>query len=222
MINFIRSEQQTPSNSKLDHFAADLNKLGTNIAGLNKAAQDALIAQGIEWYYWQGTDYAGQEFFTQSGELLQYTTAQGAALPDAQNKAFAYVKTWLDPLVQLSGGYNVTYSFDQWSVAAGASGSTATARNASKTQIYIGGDGADTFTGGDKADTLLAGGGADILNGGAGSNLLCGGAVVSYKKRSCSRMLLLRSMPIRSKDRPIQRWRCLSTVQTRIHGLAAT
>ena len=173
LINFIRSEQGT--GDKLTHFAADLNKLGTNIEGLNKAAQDALIAQGIEWYYWQGSDYASQEFFTQTGELLQYTTAQGAALPDAQNKAFQYVKTWLDPLAQMSGGYSVTYNYDQWNVAAGASGSTATARNASKTQIFIGGEGADTFTGGDKADMLLAGGGADILNGGAGLDHLYGG-----------------------------------------------
>jgi Protein of unknown function (DUF2974) len=140
LIDLIRSEQTTPANGKLTHFAADLNKLGTNIAGLNKAAQDALIAQGIEWYYWQGTDYAGQEFFTQTGELLQYTpnNADDTSTNKSANKAFQYVTTWLDPLIQASGGYNVTYNYDQWSVAAGTSGSTATARNASKTQIYIG------------------------------------------------------------------------------------
>lgn len=178
LIDLIRSEQTNAGNGKLTHFAADLNKLGTNLAGLNKAAQDALIAQGIEWYYWQSNNYAGQEFFTQTGELLQYTpnNADDTSTNKSANKALQYVSTWLDPLVQLSGGYNVTYNFEQWNVAAGTSGSTATARNASKTQIYIGGDGVDTFTGGDKDDLLLAGGGADTLNGGAGVDHLYGGA----------------------------------------------
>ena len=43
-LDLIKSEQQAPNDSKLDHFAADLSKLGTNIASLNAAAQDALIA----------------------------------------------------------------------------------------------------------------------------------------------------------------------------------
>jgi hypothetical protein len=176
LINFIRSEQGT--GDKLTHFAADLNKLGTNIAGLNKAAQDALIAQGIEWYYWQGTGYAGQEFFTQTGQLLQYTTAIGAGLQDARNKASRYVDKWLTPLVNDAGsvyypGFGSNY--DQWNVAAGAAGVAATAVTSSKRQIYIGQGGADTFTGGDKNDMILAGGGADTLNGGTGNDYLYGG-----------------------------------------------
>ena len=60
LVDLIRSEQSAVAGQgKLTHFAADLAKLGTNIAGLNKQAQDTIIAQGIEWYYWRGKDYAG-------------------------------------------------------------------------------------------------------------------------------------------------------------------
>jgi len=82
LIDLIRSDETKPGNGKLTHFGADLNKLGTNIAGLNEAAQKALIAQGIEWYYWQGTDYTGQEFFTQTGSVLQYEVVPTSALPN--------------------------------------------------------------------------------------------------------------------------------------------
>ena len=165
-------------NGMLTHFANDLGKLGTNITGLNKAAQDALIAQGIEWYYWQGTGYAGQEFFTQTGQLLQYTTATGAGLANAQNKSARYVDKWLTPLVNDAGtvyypGFGSKY--DQWNVAAGGAGVAATAVTSTKSQIYIGQGGADTFTGGDKNDMILAGSGADTLNGGAGNDYLYGG-----------------------------------------------
>jgi hypothetical protein len=83
-----------PAQGMLTHFSEDLQKLGTNIAGLNKAAQDAIISQGIEWYYWQGTGYAGQNFFFNNGQagLLQYTSAVGAALTNALNKASAYTQ----------------------------------------------------------------------------------------------------------------------------------
>ncbi len=176
LINFIRSEQG--AGDKLTHFAADLNKLGTNIQGLNKAAQDALIAQGIEWYYWQGTDYAGQEFFTQTGESLQYTTAQGDGLANAQNKAASYIGKWLTPIVNNHGEfYSAGFAtYDQWNVATSSSGATATALNAGKSQIYIGNSGADTFTGGDLGDVMFAGAGSDTLSGGGGNDELYGGA----------------------------------------------
>ncbi|MDO9198669.1 calcium-binding protein [Rhodoferax sp.] len=154
----------------LTHFAADLNKLGTNIAGLNAAAQAAIIAQGIEWYYWQGTDYAGQEFFTQTGELLQYTTAHGAGLTGAQNKALSYVKLWLDgylgsvqsnTLLVTTPNYA---TFEQWNVSAGTTGISATALDANRSQIFIGQDGADSFTGGSKNDLLFGGAGNDSYN----------------------------------------------------------
>ncbi len=178
LINSIRSEQGT--GDKLTHFANDLNKLGTNIAGLNTAAQDALIAQGIEWYYWQGTDYAGQEFFTQTGALLQYTTALGAGLQGAQNRVSEYVRTWLNAAYTASTGDTrfapMGTAFDQWNVSAGTAAVTATARDDTKSQIFIGNTGADTFTGGHQSDVFLAGAGADVLHGGGGYDLLYGGA----------------------------------------------
>jgi hypothetical protein len=183
ILDLIRSEQQNAGNGKLTHFTADLAKLGTNIGGLNRAAQDALIAQGIEWYYWKGTDYAGQEFITQTGSLLQYTTALGDHLQGAQNKALGYLNVWLDGYFEQGAVQNTglarvrpSYvSYDEWNVVAGSSASTATARDTSKSQIFVGQGGADTFTGGDQSDTLLAAGGADTLDGGAGSDRLYGG-----------------------------------------------
>ena len=160
----------------LTHFAADLNKLGTNIAGLNKAAQDAIIAQGIEWYYWQGTDYAGNEFFTQTGALLQYTSAIGDGLQGALNKAAAYAKLWLDPKAAAHGAYGVGTTYEQWNVNTGTSAVTATARDADKSQIFLGQSGADNFTGGNKNDVLLADDGEDILDGGKGDDKLYGGS----------------------------------------------
>lgn len=98
LVKLVRNEigiTGTAPNAMLSHFAADLQKLGTDLSGLNEAAQNAVLAQGIEWYYWQGTDYAGQEFFTRDGALLQYTSAQGASLPNAENRAATYVGEWI-------------------------------------------------------------------------------------------------------------------------------
>ena len=183
LIDLIRSEQTNPSNSKLSHFASDLNKLGTNIAGLNKAAQDAMIAQGIEWYYWQASNYAGvKEFFTQTGQLLQYTTAKGDGLMGALSKADLYTKPWIQAIAAEHGVGTATFpafgtAYDQWNVAATTSTTsvTATARDATKSQIYLGGAGADNFTGGNLNDVILAGAGNDTLNGGAGDDRLYGG-----------------------------------------------
>ena len=161
------------SSGKLTHFAEDMNKLGTNVAGLNQAAQDALIAQGIEWYYWQSNNYAGQEFFTHTDQLLQYTTAVGAELPGAQNKAAPYARAFLNEAYTATTGDSrfapVGTGFDQWSVATSkTTGVTATARDAAKSQIFIGQGGADNFTGGDQSDVIMADGGDDTLAGGAG------------------------------------------------------
>lgn len=178
----LRQRFGAPS-SMLTHFATDLQKLGTNIAGLNKSAQDAIIAQGIEWYYWQGTDYAGKEFFVDNEtypSLLQYTTALGDGLEGAKNKASDYIRNWLNAAYTVSTGDTrfalMGTTFDQWSVATGSTEATATARDVAKSQIFIGGAGADTFTGGDITDVIMAGGGDDILNGGKSYDLLYGGA----------------------------------------------
>ena len=186
LIDLIRSEQTTPANGKLTHFSNDMFKLGASLEGLNQAAQNAIIAQGIEWYYWQSNDYAGQEFFTQSGNLLQYTTAQGAGLDGALNKANLYTSSWL---ATLNSAYGLAYmpiiktDYEQWNVNGGVNAVTATAKNIDKTQIYIGQAGADTFTGGNKDDVFFAGGGADTLEGGLGV-FNCKNNRKYYKKHS--------------------------------------
>ncbi|NMM25734.1 MAG: hypothetical protein HHJ12_00265 [Glaciimonas sp.] len=76
--------------------------------------------------------------------------------------------------MQASASYRFTYNHDQWNASVCSVGSTATALNADKTQIFVGGAGADAFTGGDKADLILAGSGADTLTGGAGADAIYG------------------------------------------------
>lgn len=168
------------SNGMLTHFTNDLQKLGTDITGLNEAAQKAIVAQGVEWYYWQGTDYAGQEFSTRSGAVLQYTSAQGANLPGAQDRASSYVRPWLDALYTANTGDTrfapMGTSFAQWNVATSATtGAVALARDLDQTQMFIGQGGNDTFTGGRRADVMFAGAGNDSLSGGNGNDMLHGG-----------------------------------------------
>ncbi len=170
LLDLIRSEQAAPGNGKLTHFAADLDKLGTNRAGLNAAAQDAIIAQAIEWYYWQGADYAGQEFFTPATGALQYATAQGDALPGALNKAGPYTRLWLNP----GSSFQTTAvpAFAQWNVATSSAGAEAAARDLSKNQIFLGGAGADRFTGGSVNDLMMGGAGDDTYVVGSGRDVV--------------------------------------------------
>jgi len=178
LIDLIRSEQANAGNGKLSHFAADLHRLGQDLSGLNAAAQKAIVAQGVEWYYWQGTNYAGQEFSTRSGALLQYSTAQGDNLPGAQDRSKLYVTPWLTE-VALAHGTTLFPNFgtqQQWNVATAATTAVAaTAREQDESQIFIGRGGNDTFTGGRRADVIFAGAGNDTLNGGQGNDQLYGG-----------------------------------------------
>lgn len=159
----------------LTHFSADLQKLGTTVAGLSVAAQDALMAQGIEWYYWQDKNYTSGEFFTQSGALLQYTTAQGAGFASAENRASIYVDAWLTPIFNAHGEFGGQHNFAQWNVNTGSDGVSVSALDTGKTQIFIGGAGSDAFTGGNRDDVFLGGGGDDVIDGGAGTDALYGG-----------------------------------------------
>lgn len=178
LIDLIRSEQANIGNGKLSHFAADLHRLGQDLTGLNEAAQKAIVAQGVEWYYWQGTNYAGQEFSVRDGSLLQYTTAMGASLPAAQNNASVYISKWLTPIANTHGEFYFP-SFgtkQQWSVVTGTAAASATAVDLDKTQMFVGNAGADVFTGGHRADVFFGGEGNDTVNGGAGNDQLYGGA----------------------------------------------
>lgn len=164
------------AHSLLTHFGLDMGKLGTNVGGLTTAAQNAIIAQGMEWYYWQGQDYAGQELFTTDGFVLQYAIPDVDSSGHSMNKASLYVSGWLDPLVALDGGRPTTYKFEQWNVVTNAMGAAAGAQADAKTQIFVGAEGVDTLTGGSKDDMLLGADGNDFLNGGAGSDHLFGGS----------------------------------------------
>ena len=117
LLDLIRSEQASPGNGKLTHFAADLNKLGNNLAGLSAAAQDALVAQAIEWYYWQGKNYSGQQFIQAAGGLLQYATATASGLTGAEDRATVYVKSWLDEASEAHGTAGIGTRYDEWNLA---------------------------------------------------------------------------------------------------------
>jgi len=188
LVDLLRSEQASPGGGKLTHFAADLKKLGASMNGLRRQAQDALIAQAIEWYYWQGNDYAGQEFFRSGDGALQFTTAIGAGLPGAQSKSAPYASAWLFTLLSesaLQNSWNLRNSvngglYQQWTVAS-ASAATASAQDPQKTQVFVGSAVSDSFTGGESSDLLVGGGGSDTLLGGAGDDRLYGGeGVDSY------------------------------------------
>ena len=157
------------------------------MSGLNAAAQDAVIAQSIEWYYWN-TAFASaskKQFFKldAAAGLLQYSSAKGEEFSGAKDKANSYLKPWLDAIIgqgaYQSGGGNgstVAYTqYQQWNVVATTSNASAAALLADKSQIFVGNTGADTFTGGDKADLLIGNTGNDTLTGGAGNDVLIGG-----------------------------------------------
>jgi Ca2+-binding RTX toxin-like protein len=180
LVDLIRSEQSSAVGAgKLTHFAADLQTFGASSSGLSVVAQDALIAQTIEWYYYQGSTYVGQQFFAQSANTLQYTTARGAGLPGVQNRSSTYVEKWLAPIANDHGEFyfpSFGTAYQQWNVSTGTAGSLAVAIDAAKTQIFVGQSGNDDYQGGTADDLFFAGAGADALTGGAGDDRLYGGA----------------------------------------------
>ena len=58
-------------------------------AGVYRKGSEVVISQGIEWYYWQGSNYAGQEFLQVSNSVLQYTTAKGHSYYDWADTSWA-------------------------------------------------------------------------------------------------------------------------------------
>jgi len=156
---------------RITQFAQDISKL----AGMSVTTQDALISQCVEWNFFR-SDVAAAPFFQQSGDLLQYTIALGAGFENAQNKAADYVKAWLQPIVQQNNGsYLSSFSaIDQWNVATSSSAVNGSAQDATKSQVFIGNMGSDTFTAGSANDLLLGGVGTDTLKGGDGHDILFG------------------------------------------------
>jgi hypothetical protein len=108
-------------NGMLTHFSNDLGKLGGDAFALSRTAQDALVAQMIEWYRFQPDAYAGQQFFTASGNVLQYTTAAGAGLDGAQTRSSRYVGRWITPMYNDAGLFGGAKP-GQWNVVTDGGG----------------------------------------------------------------------------------------------------
>jgi hypothetical protein len=177
LIKLVRNEVGVPgfsANGMLGHFSADLRRIGQEATTFSDAAKNTLIAHAIESYYWQGSAYAGKEFFAPNPALLQYTTAQNDQLAGAENRAGRWADQWLAELATAHGVDAIGNYYAQWNVATGATGATANARDDGKTQLFIGGN--DNFTGGSIGDTMLTGAGADTLIGGGGNDRLMGAA----------------------------------------------
>jgi Ca2+-binding RTX toxin-like protein/pimeloyl-ACP methyl ester carboxylesterase len=194
LVKLVRNEvgiADLAPNGMLTHFASDLQKLGANIAGLNQAAQDALTAQGIEWYYWQGADYAGQEFFilgaaavavgvTISAPVLA-GLALGGAIIGGIFGSDAAINAWekyrgsgdndeLNMLEKLLA----EVALPQYGLVFGTKNND-TLDGTAKADYLFGGGGDDTLNGAAGDDVLRAGAGNDKLQGGSGNDKLLGG-----------------------------------------------
>jgi Ca2+-binding RTX toxin-like protein len=163
----------------LDRFAADVLRIGvTAESGSQAAMQKALAAAAMGYYYFSEPQQATQ-FFTLTGNTLQCTTAQGAALPGVENRASTYIEKWLGPVANDHGEFyfpSFGTAYQQWNVATGTGNSVANAVDASKTQLFVGQGGNDDYQGGTADDLFFAGAGADLIKGGAGDDRLYGGA----------------------------------------------
>lgn len=184
----------------LDHFSKDLSVLWNLHEGSIK--QDAILAQMIEWYYYQTLDYKFKEetghFFKneKNSNALQYTLAKHTGLPDVTERSRHYSDLWLtkysragaqnkedfegiegEDLVSRKDfkgvDLNVFYEKEQWTVSAdNVNNTSAKPLDAARTQLMLGEKGADNFIGGDKEDLLVGAGGNDTLHGGAGTDVL--------------------------------------------------
>ena len=175
----------------LGSFATDLDQLG-QLGDSFRA--EAILAQMIEWYYYQAEDgkYDGVNHFFDNmiGGVLQYNTARSEGKGKVLGRSDNFVKEWLSNIysrdthkalregVDKRGiGINVSmYNDDfseyinkeQWTVAMTTGGNTALDKN--KTQMMVGSQYDDEFVGGDKNDVLIGGKGSDTLKGGAGKD----------------------------------------------------
>jgi hypothetical protein len=176
----IISEQSAPGTGKLTRIAQDLQAIGGYLQthdDLSSKARDGLVAQLVEWYYWQ--DAGNQELFLKNNPLgsgvFQYSTALGDKFAGAENRADIWTQTWLAPIFAGFGSaLSQAKAADQWTVVA-TDFTWSTARDTGKTQLFIGGSGSDDFTGGELDDVLFGGDGIDTLRGLGGNDILIGG-----------------------------------------------
>ena len=149
-----------------------MQRFGDHLEGLNPQAQSAVLAQAIEWYYWNRSGYAGQEFFAAVGDVLEYATAQSDGLTGALNKASSFTKLWLDPMAPNQSLIRRTSNYGEWNVVSSSAGAAATAREPGKSQIFVGNSGDDTFTGGGQSNMMLGGSGSDTYIVGSGKDIV--------------------------------------------------
>jgi Ca2+-binding RTX toxin-like protein len=184
LIKLLRQQQENPTNALVEHLAADFEKFRGAITGWTATVQDAVIAQTIEWYYWQGTDYAGQEFLNVSNGVFQYTPLASSQISqEGGSRALQYTALWFSEIestpynaVTAARAFLEDVNFEQWNVTGVTTAAGASAQDTSKTQLFVGNTGADNFTGGDFNDYLFGAAGADTLNGGKGDDRLYGGS----------------------------------------------
>lgn len=161
----------------LDRFGLDMVKLAGTGAVALPALRDALIAAGIEYYYFVDPATTGA-FFAADGNCVRFDLRDVAlngnpslSLP----RLVAGVADYLDRT--LVGDFDLRRRLEQaplWSVQAGA-GALNTAGDVAA-EVLIGGSAEDTLYGGAGDDVLIGGSGTDTLDGGANADMLIGGA----------------------------------------------
>ena len=201
-VNFIeklvQSEAATPSGSLLDHFSADMTRLGNKqvcpsiVTDINTGNLGrALMAFALQKYYEETSTSggAGNAFFTDVTGGVQFDIASlsdtfntalqnGDKLNLVDAKGYAqYFKSYLNTLPtgdRVIVEQLLPYMRD-WYIQAGA-GSMIATDTLNRGAFMLGGNGNDTLVGGTAADLLVGNAGNDILVGGQGNDILLGGA----------------------------------------------
>jgi trimeric autotransporter adhesin len=178
---YIPGDLQIAPNGMLSSFARDLGKIAPFVSYLSVAAQDSILAQTMEWYYYRPSGYSFQEFINLDSGVLQFSPVAGTSLLDpSKSRALTFSQLWGNNLDggAFSDSLKVQIDFvnyEQWNITGTNAGSFAVARDNSKRQLFVGNAGADQLVGSDKADFLWGGAGNDSLTGGMGNDKLYGG-----------------------------------------------
>jgi hypothetical protein len=173
--------QKIAPNGMLSSFARDIGKIAPFVTYLSVAAQDSILAQTMEWYYYRPSDYAFQEFINLDSGVLQFSPIASTSLIDpSKSRALVFSQLWGNNLD--SGAFSDSLkvqidfvNYEQWNISGTNAGSFAVARDNSKRQLFVGNAGVDQLVGSDQADFLWGGAGNDSLTGGMGNDKLYGG-----------------------------------------------
>ncbi len=181
------------STSKIDQFAEELLRLGSQGSTHLDSLQDGLIAAAMEYFY-ERPNVDTPAFFQAVNNGVRFDISSLAAI--GTNKGLEKLQTSLAPLLSssldISNAGASASSAQVWTVQSGASGlvtfgvaenevqvgalnSSNDLSGAAGNDLLIGGANADLLDGGDDNDSVIGGGGADLLNGGEGVDYLSGG-----------------------------------------------